>query len=615
MANAQTQEPTLMRSLQPGEITLTESENTFYQEHLGFEYTASATLVWVGDVLDYYDGHSVTFTVPNSNNLLLTADAAYAQSQSASNYNWAGTINGSGILSLNNSGGLMSGFIQTDDQSWTILPLRAHYSLLLKHNMAAFSGGDDCLVLPGGTFSETDNCADEYNSCPAVIDVLLFATSAALNFVQKNGCQPCFDVFIQGGENVTNVAFERSDIPNKRVRFRWVGYDPMYLPNNDILSVINFFESDNTVNQALINYKADLAVLVTNEGYDGQIFGVANIGEFEDPDPTHRHCVVEIPFFFAPRFTLTHELSHLMGALHNRSENVPCNNGCGSDRDICAHGWRFPAGGTDRRTIHARTNAIEPGDPGMRILNFSNPDVTFLGEPTGNEENNNARMIRNTGCLVAGYAPNPEFGVILGGDTRFCYPHGQSKNPIYTAVIFPAGTGFPGIPPYTIEWWRNTSGIFTYQAPDVYMGSSAQIQFGLPPACPQFYLHIRVTSADGIVRTATRTILTEDCFACFEEPGGDERSSSASPLGSEIGVSPNPSSGFFRVEMPIEKQTQLDILLFDARGQLIRNLGSETLEPGTGTFERNVEGIPPGFYWVSLLTDAKKTSLPLIILK
>ncbi len=602
-----------MRTLRYGEISLTESESIFLQDNVDSESSASVTPIWVGNILNYCDGQTVTFTVPNSNNLVLTAEAAYVQSQSSSNFNWAGTINGSGYFMLNNSGGRMSGLIQTNNQSWTILPFRDNYSLLIKHDMASVLI-DDCITPPdggGGTSTGTENCNEEYNTCPAIIDVLLFATSAAQKFTGSGN----FDAWSQWGENVTNFAFERSDVPNKRVRFRWVEYDPNWLTPTDQnpIHILDGFKNDNFVNQTLDTYKADLAVLVTNHGLfrpDGsKINGIANIGTWplNYPSSSSRHCVVEIPSFFSPSWTLPHELSHLMGANHNRSWNVPCF-GCGSDQLDCAHGWKFFTSGDEEwRTMHALVNNVNPTS--MRILNYSNPDVDFLGTPTGHWENNNAKVLRNTGCMIAGYAISKDFGIDMLGATKFCNP-GQVPHPNYSVTITPPSPGFPGFGPYTIEWWQNSSGIFTYQAPDYYLGSSSQVQVSIPPDCPFFFLHVKVTSADGIILTNTRKIDTDACAGC----GGEARSSLTYP-DLVVNISSNPTSGFFNLDISVEKQGRLNISLYDSGGKMVRDLGNENFEPGPNRIERNVEGNPSGFYWLSLVSDSQKISLPLIILK
>ncbi len=253
--------------------------------------------------------------------------------------------------------------------------------------------------------------------------------------------------------------------------------------------------------------------------------------------------------------------------------------------------------------------------PMMRILNYSNPDVTFLGEQTGYIMANNASILRKNGCFVAGYTISRDFNIALVGSAILCHPLHPDQN--YSVTIIPPTAELPGVGPYTVEWWQNTSGIFTYQSPDVYLGSGQQIQVSLPPSspCPFFFLHVKVTSADGLVLTSTRQVVTDGCAGCSEMRGGRERFFSSVPTQMKASITPNPSSGYFKMEMFVAKQAQLGVSLYNARGELIRKLGSETLVPGEGTFERNIEDVASGFYWVSLVTEDQKTNLPLIILK
>lgn len=101
--------------------------------------------------------------------------------------------------------------------------------------------------------------------------------------------------------------------------------------------------------------------------------------------------------------TFIHEIGHNLGCLHDRETRDLFNEG-----DIplgsfpYALGWRFtPDNSPELRTIMAYA-------PGNQIPYFSNPEVTYMGTPTGVPigeplESNNAEMIRQTKAAVAAF--------------------------------------------------------------------------------------------------------------------------------------------------------------------------------------------------------------------
>lgn len=94
--------------------------------------------------------------------------------------------------------------------------------------------------------------------------------------------------------------------------------------------------------------------------------------------------------------TFIHEIGHNLGCLHDRDNNAM------TPTFPYSFGWRFtPDNSPELRTIMAYA-------PGNRIPYFSNPEVTYMGTPTGVPigeplESNNAEMIRQTKAAVAAF--------------------------------------------------------------------------------------------------------------------------------------------------------------------------------------------------------------------
>jgi len=95
--------------------------------------------------------------------------------------------------------------------------------------------------------------------------------------------------------------------------------------------------------------------------------------------------------------TFAHELGHNMGCAHAVGDgNPPSIRGEGLYG--YSHGWRFDGDGdTEYRTVMAYS-------PGQNIRYFSNPDVFYDGQPTGNENlEDNTRSINNAAYTVANW--------------------------------------------------------------------------------------------------------------------------------------------------------------------------------------------------------------------
>lgn len=102
--------------------------------------------------------------------------------------------------------------------------------------------------------------------------------------------------------------------------------------------------------------------------------------------------------------TFVHEIGHNLGCLHDRE-----NANASSALYPYGFGWRFsPSAGAEFSSVMAYA-------PGVRVPYFSNPDVTYMGVPTGvpigqTNQSHNAQVIRNTQGAVAAFR-NP------GGNT------------------------------------------------------------------------------------------------------------------------------------------------------------------------------------------------------
>lgn len=114
--------------------------------------------------------------------------------------------------------------------------------------------------------------------------------------------------------------------------------------------------------------------------------------------------------------TLAHELGHNFGANHER-EVVAASGGSLSAVFPYAFGWYLD--GT-LRTIMAYGDYCTGGHQGCPfVLRFSSSTSTYSGFPTGDADNDNARVIRNTAPIVAAFRQGAD-GAGAGSGAAFC---------------------------------------------------------------------------------------------------------------------------------------------------------------------------------------------------
>lgn len=569
----------MFREITLQEASLSASELDIF-EHFdtSTDYTA-VTLVRIEGLDTFQENGFFSFAIPSRETLdTFIVEVSRVEWIDNGNYAWGGIIGASegSFTFMKKPEGEIATIHLPGGSTYHLIPIKPGIGVLLKNSQKI--GAGSCEILE--ELEEIPESECTYNECPAVITVLLLITprgySNLMNQVGGNSWLYTLRLFFM--EFYINTIFLNSGIANKSINIitQNFGYNsPSALSMSEVLENIpdntgNFYRNvrlERSINNADLTFVID-----SDNSWNNGILGIAFIG----PNASTAYSVIHAQYLWNPR-VFPHELGHLFGGRHEWEND---------DTPVCGHAWNA----IGKTIIWSKiTGAGE-------IPFFSNPD---LG--TGNYSNptaQNAQQIMSSGCAVSKYFDTQDWVIAIEGNNPPC----DNDPATFSVNINTPPLGVLGQPPYQYEWRWSSSGFFTTQNPGIYLGSDSIVVIGSLD-CPYFFLQVRVISSDSEIRYATKKIRT--LYRCPECPDivARKRGNTFQLQTTEVNtlqVFPNPISDLIRIryETPVSEEIQLSI--FDIKGQLIEHISNEIAEAGLYQKQHALKNIIAGYYIVRL---------------
>jgi hypothetical protein len=366
----------------------------------------------------------------------------------------------------------------------------------MKHDMLKPTQEKPCGVInrEGKAHDRAPFCGTDCGS--ATVDVLALITPNAATWL-GNTYGGFSGWWIYQTTHNMNTALINSSVWSRNIRVRAINFTPSFSLGTTTDVAVSGMNSSAQIAQLKNQFRADIVVLLTRENFS-DAYGVVNT---LNPDDAQKNTVVEIDFADETRFTLAHELAHLLGAGHDQAN-------AGFESCAMAHNLLL-SGNITRKTILATGAAnYNPQTPSQvnktRIQHYSNPDINFSGLATGTTQRNNASIIRGSFCNVANNMPNPSLeitGISCTGLTYKSLAATLYQPQLANTAGIPVG--IQGVGPYVFKWEVASS----YSGPYQLIANSNSLSINVSVGSTQVkYLRFTVTASDGYVLSREKAI-------------------------------------------------------------------------------------------------------------
>jgi Metallo-peptidase family M12/Secretion system C-terminal sorting domain len=535
--------------------------------------------VRLGNLAKIQKNGVLTFSIPGANKTV-TFNARRVEAESDQDFLWVGKSDDQlhqAIFICKK--GKLSGSIETKGGYYQVYTTEEGIGILLEIDP---SKGGECSVTGHSATPQLPKSIEpksgRMEACQEATRVLVLYTPASATLVPD--IEQTADLSIAQYNSALNNSNIGNAVTNTLVKagVALINFQEGTNVNADVVTISQRIDAQSLRDQ----YKADIVIILTS-GYSYYPYQGSVI---EIPANNNSGYAIVVSFYASATglYTFSHEMGHLFGGLHE-------NDNTSASYD---HGYVLP--GDINGTVMARLSAFY----GDRILYFSNPEVSYNGEATGNYGFSHvARRISEVSPTVVDFRSSVSrpFSAYIEGTSYV----GNTGTYRFEAV-------YQCINPTSYEWSVSRDG-FNFGSPIGY--SENQYSFINSSNNGLYYLRCKMTLPSGQVYTTYRYVSVNICNGCkvAEKAVNDD----SAPL---LEVSPNPGTGnSVNVRFSVSTETSVTVNLTDSRATPVKKLDFGVLSPGIHQKKIDVSSVSPGLYIVTLQTGTEVRSQKVLLTK
>jgi hypothetical protein len=556
----------------------------------------------------------LTFTIPGQKNPL-SFQVSHVEAQDPQNYTWYGQLlNGVGSAVLISENGTVYGSFQVENQTYRLYGIDKNTSALITIDNKAFDKG----VCPNPLASETSLTDPEPPTHSSGRVVECYNPTRILFLVTGNARQadPNINQSAATGVAQFNNALQTSRVYGANLQMAGVvdfAFSERFADGNRMDIEINRVVNSSIAQQLRIQYKADVVMILTGNGYvttdifgqvTGRVYGVA--AEI-DAKQQNAFCLVEAGSI-GNNYVFSHEIGHLYGGGHENDFSSP-------NLKSYSHGYYF------RRTrflgifkyryatlMHTLDYLQYAGMPSVdqvsRPSNFSNPNIEVDGCATGdNDVHNVARRMNENAARFANFQPSTG---VLHADVLGRGLADREGSYSYEASVT------CGQAPYSYQWATSYDGLTYSDA-----GGETQDTYSFyvyPGDVFDYYLRVTITDATGQATTAFQKVMVNTSpFSGRKAAETVATNVKGSPELKD--VFPNPTATDAHISFILPVSTDLVLSLYNSVGQHVQTIVKGTYESGYHTEILSTTHLPNGVYFYRLTTNSSTQTKRLVILR